>query len=235
MKILVVDDDLDLLGLISYALRQAGYFVLEAGDGDAAWRLLLEECPDLLVLDVNLPGRSGFDLLRDARAAGVVTPVIMLTVRASEEDQVMGLDLGADDYLTKPFSPRMLLARIRANLRRAGEAPNPTIEVGRLRLHAERRVVVRDSETVIDLTGLEHRLLRILLANAGEVVAAERLAAHVWGYRDDAQRQLLKQLVHRLRRKIEVEPSSPAFVLTDAGIGYRLDPFGGRPPSAGTA
>ena len=223
MKILVVDDDLDLLGLIAYALRQAGYLVLESSDGLSAWRLLLEERPDLVVLDVNLPGKNGLDILRDARAAGLNTPIILLTVLAAEEDQVRGLDLGADDYLTKPFSPRMLLARVRAQLRRVGESTSPAVEVGRFRIQADRPVIVRDGSTVIELTRLEHRLMQILLANAGEVVAAERLAAHVWGYRDDAQRQLLKQLVHRLRQKIELNPAEPAFLLTEPGVGYRLD------------
>jgi DNA-binding response OmpR family regulator len=211
------------LGLIAYALRQAGYLVLESGDGLTAWRLLLEERPDLVVLDVNLPGKNGLDILRDARAAGLNTPIILLTVLAAEEDQVRGLDLGADDYLTKPFSPRMLLARVRAQLRRGGESTSPSAEVGRFRIQSDRPVIVRDGSTVIELTRLEHRLMQILLANAGEVVAAERLAAHVWGYRDDAQRQLLKQLVHRLRQKIELNPAEPAFLLTEPGVGYRLD------------
>lgn len=222
MKILVVDDDLDLLGLVSYALRQAGYLVIEASDGHDAWRLWLEERPDLVVLDINLPGRDGLDLLRAARAAAMNTLVVLLTVRSSEEDQVTGLDLGADDYLTKPFSPRMLLARIRAQLRRADESPGPPIAMGRLSLHADRPVVIRDGETVIELTRLEDRLLRILAANAGETVSAERISAHVWGYRSDAHRQLLKQLVHRLRQKLELDPASPEILLTEPGVGYRL-------------
>jgi DNA-binding response OmpR family regulator len=224
MKLLVVDDDLDLLGLISYALRQAGYLVIEASDGHEAWRMWLEERPDLVVLDVNLPGRDGLDLLRSARAAGLATLVVLLTVRSSEEDQVTGLDLGADDYLTKPFSPRMLLARIRAQLRRAGENPSAPIEAGRLSLHADRPIAIRDGETVIELTRLEDRLMRILMANAGQVVTADRISSHVWGSRSDAQRQLLKQLVHRLRQKLEVDPASPEILLTEPGVGYWLEP-----------
>jgi DNA-binding response OmpR family regulator len=227
MKLLVVDDDLDLLGLIAYALRQDGYLTLEASDGESAWRILNEERPDLVILDVNLPGINGLEVLKRLRQAGMRTSVILLTVRATEEDQVQGLDLGADDYLTKPFSPRMLLARVRAQLRRAG-GEEPVLEIGRLRLTTDRTTVVRDGEAVIELTRLEHRLLSILMANEGAVVLADRITAHVWGYRDDAERQLLKQLVHRLRQKLEIDPSAPRFLLTEAGQGYRLDASGGR-------
>jgi DNA-binding response OmpR family regulator len=231
MKILVVDDDLDLLGLIAYALRQAGYFVLEAANGLDAWQTLYAERPDLVVLDVNLPGIDGLEVLRRTRAAGLSTPVILLTVRDTEEDEVMGLDLGADDYLTKPFSPRMLLARVRAALRRAPEAGEPIDEIGRLRLLRDRPVAVIDGANTVELTRLEHRLLQLLMASAERVVSADRITAHVWGHRDDPDRQLLKQLVHRLRQKIEEHPTAPAFLLTEPGRGYRLDPYGGAPPS----
>lgn len=232
MKILVVDDDLDLLGLIAYALRQAGYLVLEAADGLEAWRVLYQERPDLVVLDVNLPGIDGLEVLRRTRAAGLTVPIILLTVRNTEEDQVGGLDLGADDYLTKPFSPRMLLARVRAHLRRGSEGQSPVLEVGRLRLHEDRHRVVIDGERTVELTRLEHRLLQFLVANAERVVAPDRITSHVWGYRDDPDRQLLKQLVHRLRHKLEVDPTRPCFLLTESGQGYRLDPEGGETSAA---
>ena len=222
MKILVVDDDLELLGLIGFALRQAGYLVVEAADGGAALATFQREQPDLVILDVNLPTLSGFEVCRRIRAEAA-TPIMMLTVRNSEEDQVHGLDGGADDYLTKPFSPRTLLARVRALLRRADiDRPAP-LSAGDLTLDVERQSVsVRGSP--VRLTSLEFRLLQYLLANAGHPIAADRLASHVWGYRGLGDKQLLKQLVHRLRQKIEQNPAEPEYVVTVAGVGYVLQP-----------
>ncbi len=229
MKILVVDDDLELLGLVSFALRQAGYFALEAADGPKALDVFNRERPDLVVLDVNLPGLSGFEVCRRIREQAL-TPIMMLTVRGSEEDEVKGLDLGADDYLTKPFSPRTLLARVRALLRR-GEADRPESErkeraypAGDLTLDVDNQTVsVRDGAPV-RLTNLEFRLLQYLLVNAEHAIPAERLTHHVWGYQGIGDRQLLKQLVHRLRQKIESNPAQPQYVITVAGIGYMLRP-----------
>ncbi|HNP73604.1 MAG TPA: response regulator transcription factor [Kouleothrix sp.] len=222
MKILVVDDDLELLGLIAFALRQAGYLVIESADGGAALADFAREQPDLVILDVNLPTLSGFEVCRRIRAEAA-TPIMMLTVRNSEEDQVHGLDGGADDYLTKPFSPRTLLARVRALLRRADiDRPAP-LSAGDLTLDVERQSVsVRGLP--VRLTSLEFRLLQYLLANAGHPIAADRLASHVWGYRGLGDKQLLKQLVHRLRQKIEQNPAEPEYVVTVAGVGYVLQP-----------
>jgi len=220
MKILVVDDDLELLNLISFALRQAGYLVLEAPDGIEALRVFEAESPDLLILDFNLPRLNGIEVLKKIRAHGSATPVMMLTVRADEEDQVHALDQGADDYLTKPFSPRALLARVRALLRRAGvERPAP-LEAGDFSLDAERQSVrVREGDPV-RLTKLEFRLLQLLLANAGHTLPVDRLTGHVWGYRGSGDRQILKQLVHRLRQKIERDPAAPEYLVTISGVGY---------------
>jgi DNA-binding response OmpR family regulator len=221
MKILVVDDDLELLGLIGFALRQAGYLVISAAHGDEALAAFAREQPDLVILDVNLPGMSGFDVCRKIRAESR-TPIMMLTVRGSEEDQVRGLDGGADDYLTKPFSPRTLLARVRALLRRAEiDRPAP-LSAGELMLDVERQAVSVRGAAPIRLTSLEFRLLQYLLANAGHTIPAERLTNHVWGYRGVGDKQLLKQLVHRLRQKIERNPAEPEYVVTVAGIGYML-------------
>jgi DNA-binding response OmpR family regulator len=149
---------------------------------------------------------------------------MMLTVRAAEEDQVEALDRGADDYLTKPFSPRTLLARVRAMLRRAGqEAPAP-LAAGDIALDPEAQAVSVRGADPVALTQLEFRLMQLLLANAGHVLPAERLTSHVWGHRDSAGRQSLKQLVHRLRQKIERDPAEPRYVLTVAGLGYVLEP-----------
>jgi len=221
MKILVVDDDLELRGLIVFALRQAGYLVIEAGDGPRALAELRAELPDLVILDVNLPKMSGFEVLERIRAESK-TPVMMLTVRAGEEDHVRGLDLGADDYLAKPFSPRTLLARVRALLRRAGvERPAP-VASGDFNLDVEQQSVSVRGRPSVRLTGMEFRLLQLLLANAGHTLSTDRLTAHVWGYRGTGDRQLLKQLVHRLRQKIESDPAKPVYIMTVSGVGYLL-------------
>jgi len=225
LKILVVDDDLELAGLIGYALRQAGYLVIEAADGVAALAAFERESPALVILDVNLPRLSGLEVCRRIRNASRV-PIMMLTVRNAEEDQVQALDLGANDYLTKPFSPRTLLARVRALLRRAGEEKPMPLAAGDFSLDLElQSVVVRGGEPV-RLTRLELRLLQILLANAGHTLPAERLLGHVWGSRGSGDRQLLKQLVHRLRQKIEADAAEPRYLVTISGLGYALRPQG---------
>jgi DNA-binding response OmpR family regulator len=228
MKILVVDDDLDLRGLIAFALRQGGYLVVEAADGTAGLAAAERERPDLAILDVNLPGLSGFEVLKRLRARGDRLPVMMLTVRAGEEDQVQGLNLGADDYLAKPFSPRTLLARIRALLRRAGSEPATAIAAGPLALDPETLSVRVRGASPVSLTKLEFRLLQLLVANAGHTLPAERLTGHVWGYRETDDRQALKQLVHRVRQKIERNPAEPELLVTVAGVGYvyRTEPEG---------
>ena len=222
MKILAVDDDRELLGLIGFALRQAGYLVIEAADGQAALEAFGREQPDLAILDVNLPGLSGFEVCRRIREQSDV-PIMMLTVRSSEEDEVKGLDLGADDYLTKPFSPRTLLARVRALLRRGdAERPPHALAAGDFVLDAERQIVNVGGGAPVRLTKLEFRLLHYLVANAGHAVPFERLTNHVWGYRGLGDRQLLKQLVHRLRQKIERDLAEPDYVITVSGVGYML-------------
>jgi DNA-binding response OmpR family regulator len=225
VKVLMVDDDQELSGLIGYALRQAGYLVVEATDGQAALDAFERESPALVILDVNLPRVNGLEVCRRIRTASRV-PIMMLTVRSGEEDQVQALDLGADDYLTKPFSPRTLLARVRALLRRSGEERPAPVATGDFSLDLElQSVSVRGGEPV-RLTRLEMRLLQILLANAGHTLPAERLLAHVWGSRGSGDRQLLKQLVHRLRQKIEADAATPRYLVTVSGVGYALRPEG---------
>ena len=226
MKILVADDDLDLLSLISFALKQAGYLVIEAKDGKMALAAFERDQPDLAILDVNMPHVNGLDVVKRIRDAGQTTPILLLTVRSSEQDQVQGLDLGADDYLTKPFSPRTLLARVRALLRRAGiERPAP-FAAGDFALDSDRQTVSLRGAAPVRLTAMEFRLLHFLIANAGRTMSPERLTSHVWGYRGMGDKQLLKQLVHRLRRKIEPDAAEPKYLVAVSGVGYALNTSG---------
>ncbi len=221
MKILAVDDDADLLALVGFALTQAGYAVVKAADAKTARAVFDAESPDLAILDINLPDGNGFDVCAAIRERSRI-PVMMLTARGEEEDLVRALDLGADDYLTKPFSPRTLLARVKALLRRAGLESGGAMSAGRLSLDLEAHALRVGDAAPVKLTKLETRLLQILVANAGNVVSTERLLTHVWGHRGSGDRQLLKQLVHRLRQKIEDDPSEPAYLRTESGAGYRL-------------
>ncbi len=209
MKLLSADDDKDLLALIAFTLSQAGYLVVKASDGPSAIRAFEAESPDLVILDINMPGASGFQVCEAIRAKSRV-PVMMLTVRGEEEDLVRALELGADDYLTKPFSPRTLLARVKALLRRAGMENSAPLAAGRIRLDVEEHTVQVGANSPVRLTKLELRLLQMLIANAGHTVSSDRLLMQVWGHKGSGDRQLLKQLVHRLRHKIEVDPDRPA-------------------------
>ena len=221
MKILIVDDDADLLALVCFALAQAGFATVKAADAVAAVNIFNAESPDLAILDINLPGASGFDVCEAIRKQSRI-PIMMLTARGEEEDLVKALDLGADDYLTKPFSPRTLLARVRALLRRAGLEAGGAMTAGALSLDLEAHSLAVGDAAPVKLTKLETRLLQILLANAGHVVSTERLLTHVWGHRGSGDRQLLKQLVHRLRQKIEADPAAPRHLRTESGAGYTL-------------
>lgn len=222
MKALIVDDDRDLRELIGFALTQAGFLVVKAADGPSAVRMFDAEAPDIVVLDINMPGASGFQVCEAIRARSSV-PVMMLTVRSEEEDLVKALELGADDYLTKPFSPKTLLARLKALLRRAGmESAAPPLTAGRIALNIEEHTAQIGGAAPIRLTKLELRLLQMLLTNSGRTVSSDRLLVHIWGHRNSGDRQLLKQLVHRLRQKIEVDPAAPQYLQTAAGAGYKL-------------
>lgn len=221
MKILAADDDKDLLTLIAFTLSQAGYLVVKASDGVAAVEAFEAESADLVILDINMPRASGFQACEAIRAQSRV-PVMMLTVRGEEEDLVRALEQGADDYLTKPFSPRTLLARVKALLRRAGMESSAPLTVGRLRLEIQEHMVQIGERVPVRLTKLELRLLQMLLANAGHTVGSDRLLLQVWGHKGAGDRQLLKQLVHRLRQKIEPDPAAPQMLLTVMGAGYKL-------------
>jgi DNA-binding response OmpR family regulator len=223
LKVLVVDDDAELRGLVGFALRDDGHEVVEAADGKEALSAFAAERPDLVILDVNMPALNGFEVLGKLRERSDV-PVMMLTVRAGEEDQVRGLDLGADDYLAKPFSPRGLLARVRALSRRtAGGRPGP-LECGDLVLDRENQTVRVRGAAPVRLTALEFALLAFLMTQPGRPASPERLARHIWNYRGLGDRTRLKQLVHRLRLKIEDDPANAKRLVTAPGVGYLLQP-----------
>ena len=221
MKILIADDDQDLASLVAFTLSQAGYLAVKAHDGEAAIKAFTTESPDLVVLDINMPRATGFQVCEAIRQQSRV-PVMILTARGEEEDLVKAIELGADDYLTKPFSPRTLLARIKALLRRAGVENSAPLKVGHIKLDANEHTVQVGAGGAVRLTKLELRLLQLLLANSGHTVHSDRLLMHVWGHKGAGDRQLLKQLVHRVRQKIEVDPATPQLLQTAAGAGYKL-------------
>ena len=223
MKILLVDDDPDLLAVTGFALQQAGFLVVKAGDGVEALTAFQREQPDLAVLDINMPRMNGFDLARQLRERSRI-PLIMLTARSEEEDVVKALSLGADDYLSKPFSPKILLARVKALLRRVGIEAEETVALGNLSLDVAELTLSGLARGVVRLTPLETRFLQLLIAQAGRTVSTDRLLVHVWGNRAGGNRQLLKQLVHRLRQKIEDDPSEPKLIRTMPNAGYSIDP-----------
>jgi len=230
MKALVVDDDRALADVVAFTLRREGFQVIQAYDGEAALRRWAEEQPDLIVLDVNLPKLNGFAVCQRIRERAD-TPILLLTVRDEEDDIVHGLKLGADDYITKPFSPRQLVARAQAVMRRAGKRPAVSIrQVGGLVLDPSRREIRIGQGEAIFLTPLESRLLDYLMLNAAHVLTADDIIDHVWGP-EGGDRDALRQLVHRLRNKIahacnvdtdELDPSHPTYIETVPGLGYGL-------------
>lgn len=228
MKILVVDDDRTLADLIAFTLRREQFHVIQAFDGCRALELWQAEQPDLIVLDINLPCLDGFVVCQRVRAVSQ-TPIILLTVRNTDDDIVQGLGLGADDYVLKPFSPRQLLARIYALLRRTGQLIRPdTTQVGLLNYDPQRREVRWADHSPIGLTALEGRLLAYFLLHDGQLLTNEQLIDHVWG-RQGGDRDMLRQLIRRLRGKltltyntIESADKTHNFIENIAGLGYGL-------------
>ena len=223
-KILVVDDDRKTVDLVRLYLEKDDYQVLTAYDGQTALELARQKRPDLLVLDVMLPKLDGLDLCRVLRAEAP-TPIILLTARTSEDDKLLGLDLGADDYVTKPFSPRELLARIRAVLRRAGlesAAPEPTeARRGPLLVNFLGREV-RLNGAVVRLTPKEYRLLEILIKEPQRAFTRLELLERAFGYDYDGLERTVDVHLMNLRRKIEADPARPQFVQTVFGVGYKF-------------
>jgi DNA-binding response OmpR family regulator len=221
-RILIVDDDPEIVRGLEDNLRFEGYQTFAAGDGREALAAAAREAPDLILLDIMMPGLSGWDVCRELRGQGIDVPIIMLTARGEEGDRVRGLELGADDYITKPFSLRELLARVRAVLRRPG--PRHKVEefaFGDARVRPRGRQAFRAGREV-GLTRKEFELLVYLLEHRGEVVTRERLLDEVWGYERFPTTRTVDTHILRLRRKFEADPDRPAFILTVHGQGYKF-------------
>ncbi|MBM3144628.1 MAG: response regulator transcription factor [Chloroflexi bacterium] len=220
-KILIVDDDLALADVLAFTLRRSGFEVVLAHDGREALEQYDREHPDLIVLDWTLPHMDGLSVCSKVRAESNV-PIVMLTVRYSDDDVVAALEAGADEYITKPFSPRQLVARLQAVLRRAIGEPQEILSAGALTLDVERRQANWKGGSPIHLTPLETRLLQALLQNVGHVLSVESLIVCVWGP-EGATSDMLKQLIYRLRRKIEPDPAAPTLINTIPFAGYVLN------------
>lgn len=234
-RILVVDDEPDLVHAVRLYLEMEGYLVFAASNGYEALEKVKEKLPDLVVLDVMMPEMDGFETLQRIREAHHV-PVIMLTVRGEESDKVRGLQMGADDYVTKPFSQRELLSRIQAVLRRA-EMP-PLVPKTQIVVDEDLTIDFARNEVILKgqkatLTPTEHRLLYHLVSNPGRVLTYETLLAKVWGYEYREEQHYVRLYVNYLRQKIEPDPSHPKYVLTERGLGYRFIDFRRQQPVVG--
>ncbi len=228
--ILIVEDEQNIVDILSFNLGREGYDTLEAYDGPTGLQLALEQNPDLILLDLMLPGMNGFDVCRKVRESGSSTPILMLTAREEESDKVLGLELGADDYITKPFSMRELMARVKANIRRvsmpaqngqpAERSGGDAIRLGRVTIDREKAEVLKDGRP-LELTQREYDLICFLAARPGKVFSREALMEHVWnyeGYVGDVR--AVDVAVRRLREKIEDDPAVPKFIMTKRGMGY---------------
>jgi two-component system alkaline phosphatase synthesis response regulator PhoP len=224
-RILIVDDQEELLSGLAVNFRREGYEVLTATRGETALSLAQKETPDLIILDIMMPGMSGLDVCRELRRTGVEAPIIMLTARGDEIDRVLGLEIGADDYLTKPFSLRELLARVRTRLRRRpAPAAGPTparyrfgdVEIDFEKLRAERQ------GRALELSAKEFDLLGLLVRRRGEVLTRDEILKQVWGYDDPPLTRTVDTHILKLRQKIETDPANPSYILTVYGEGYRF-------------
>lgn len=221
MKILIVDDDKTLAEIIAFTFKREGYAVILADDGESALKLWEQEKPDLIILDVNIPMPDGFSVCQSIREKED-TPIVILTVRSAEEDIIHGLDLGADDYIPKPFSPRQLMARVAAILRRSNhESGSSFREVGKYYLDLNRHALKIEDDFPIHLTALEFRLIDCLMINAGQIVNPGIIVDYVWGPLG-GNKEMVRQLIHRLRSKVEHENSESKIIETIPGVGYCL-------------
>ncbi len=225
-KILVVDDEKPIVDLISFNLKKEGHDVIEANDGETGFNMALAEKPDLILLDVMLPKMDGFTVCRKLREK-ISTPIIMITAKEEEVDKVLGLELGADDYMTKPFGIRELIARVKANLRRtdiesqienSGDTADD-FQFGELAINMS-RYEVKKNGNVIELTLREFELLKFLASYSGQVFSREALLEKVWGYEYYGDMRTVDVTIRRLREKIENNAAEPQYILTKRGVGY---------------
>lgn len=228
-KVLIVEDEKSIVDILRFNLTHEGYDTMEAYDGPTGLRLAQEEAPDLILLDLMLPGMDGLQVCRALRESGSNTPVLIITAREEEKDKVLGLELGADDYITKPFSVRELLARVKANIRRvdmsvpkmpvSSEGKSPT-ELGRIVLDAEGATVRKDGHA-LDLTQREYELVKFLMTHPGKVFSRLELMENVWNYEGFVgDVRGVDVTVRRLREKIEDDSAQPSFIMTRRGLGY---------------
>lgn len=226
-RILIVEDEPNILELVAYNLEKEGWNVLKATTGDQGWNAIQNDRPDLVLLDLMLPGMDGMEVCRRTRENQATRgiPIIMLTAKSEEVDRVLGLETGADDYVTKPFSPRELVARIRAVLRRAerlpGEEQKEMLSLGPIRIDLRQHKVTLNGENV-ELTPKEFDLLQLLVAHPGRAFTREFLLEHLWGYEFFGDTRTVDVHVRRLRQKIEVDAANPIWLETVRGVGYRM-------------
>jgi len=224
-RLLVVDDDKEIVRVVRAYLERAGYAVLTAHNGETALHVIRSERPDLVVLDLMLPDRDGWDVTRIVRQdeSLALTPIIMLTARAEDHDKIMGLELGADDYIPKPFNPHEVVARVRAVLRRTGQHPiqSTVLQHGGLLLDVNRREVQVDGR-LVDLTPTEFNILRALMDNPGHAFTRLELIEQGLGYTYEGMERTLDSHIKNLRKKIEPDPADPVYVRTVFGVGYRI-------------
>lgn len=225
--VLIVEDEKNIVDILRFNLQKEGYATLEAFDGVTGLRLALDENPDLILLDLMLPEMNGFEVCKLLRDKGRSTPVLIITAREEEKDKILGLDLGADDYITKPFSIRELMARVKANIRRVAmvsqaqpEAKGETLHFGRLTIDRDQSLVKKDGDD-LELTPREFELLSYLAAHAGKVFSRQELMERVWnyeGYVGDVRG--VDVAIRRLREKVEDDPAQPKYIITRRGAGY---------------
>lgn len=226
-KVLVVDDEQSIVTLLKYNIEQAGYQVIVAYDGVQALEKVNEEKPDLVVLDVMLPEKDGIEVCKTIRSDKNQVPILMLTAKDDEFDRVLGLELGADDYMTKPFSPREVVARVKAILRRVGQVENKNLDdediiLGAIRIRPDFFEVYRNDE-LLELTPKEFELLLYLIERQGRVITREHMLNSVWNYEFAGDSRIVDVHISHLRDKLEENPKQPQFIKTVRGLGYKLE------------